>query len=196
MASQVELCNLAIRDLGGNSISQITENTKEAKLCNDYWNELVDELLEEYCWDFAKVWVALALDATYVFVDDRYLYAYALPSNYIKMSDTELGYNYEIRGQHIVTNEEDAEIEYIQRMTDVTKWPVHFRKAFVSLLRSRIAFGLARKGTDPKEWVLKYEQLDLPAAKTKDAQTGRPSKEVSRSHTDSTDTWLSKRPSS
>lgn len=193
MASQVDICNLALRDIGANPISSIEETSKEAKVCADYWSLLLDELLEEHPWDFAKKWVALALDGTHTFIDSRYDYAYTKPNDYIRMCDTELNFNYEVRGQLIVTNEEGAEIEYIWRITDTTKFPPYFIRALVSLLRSRICGPLAKKGSKTKDWKVEYYGVDLPRAKLHDARQGNPSASVKRSHTDATDTWLSSR---
>ncbi len=197
MASQVEICNLALNDLGANTISDITEGTKEANLCNDYWNLLLNEVLEAHKWDFAKKQVALALDASYTILNDTYDYAYQLPADYIRMSepldDPNQTVIYEIIDTHLLSNEEDLEIEYIARITDTTKFPSHFVICLAARLRASLAIPLSKKGTKGIDWMGLYFNVELPRAQTKDAQQGRPSAAARGLHTSDNDPWLSAR---
>ena len=54
MATQVDICNLALRRLGAQTISSITEGTKNADHCSAFWEYVLDEVLEDYPWNFAK----------------------------------------------------------------------------------------------------------------------------------------------
>lgn len=197
MASKVAICNLALTDLGANIIANLeTDSSKEAKNCRVYYDILVDRVLEAHHWDFAKTWVVLALDAGYVFVDDQYEYAYQKPADFIRFSRMENKASiFEVRGETIVSNLEDAEIEYIKRVSDSTLYPPHFVSALHSLLRAHLAIPLARKSSKGISWMRSYTEIDLPAAKLLDAQQGNPPIVSSTRHTDATDTWLSSRPS-
>jgi len=57
--SQVGICNLALRRLGAETISSISESTKNAEHCNTFWDYILDEVLSDYQWSFTKKVVAL-----------------------------------------------------------------------------------------------------------------------------------------
>ena len=59
MATQVDICNLALRRLGASEITTITEGTKNADHCNAFWTYILDEVLEDYSWGFARKTVTL-----------------------------------------------------------------------------------------------------------------------------------------
>lgn len=194
MPSQVDICNVAILDVGGNTINAIDEGSREAELCDHYWEMFVDEVLSEHTWNFAKQWVALAEEAGYSMVDSEYGYAYELPSDYVRMSRMEDKKSlYEVRGTTLLTNVEDCLIEYIKRVDDVMAFPPGFRMALIARLRAALAIPLARKGTKAIDWMNLYLSVDLPRAKTKDAMEGNQSEESLHQHTDENDTWLASR---
>ena len=57
--SQVDICNLALRRLGANTISSISESTKNAEYCNAFWSYILDEVFSDYAWSFVKKEVTL-----------------------------------------------------------------------------------------------------------------------------------------
>jgi hypothetical protein len=59
MATQVNICNLALRRMGEQPITLITDSTKRAEHCNAFWDYILDEVLEDYSWEFAKKIVSL-----------------------------------------------------------------------------------------------------------------------------------------
>ena len=48
MASQLGICNRALIILGAETINSLSENTKNAKLCNEIFDDVRDELLDEH----------------------------------------------------------------------------------------------------------------------------------------------------
>ena len=54
MASQVDICNLALKRIGATEISSISESEKNAEHCTVFWDYILDEVLEDYSWNFAK----------------------------------------------------------------------------------------------------------------------------------------------
>ena len=55
MATQVDICNLALRRIGANTITAIDESTKMAEHCNAFWSYALDEVLEAMPWNFSKM---------------------------------------------------------------------------------------------------------------------------------------------
>jgi len=195
MATNVQICNLALRGIGAKTIVALdsSDTSKESQVCQDIFAMLLDEVLDDHPWNFAKVWVALAEDAGYTFIDDIYEYAYQMPSGFIRMSKTEdRDLQYEIRGEYICSNEEDMEIEYIQRMDDPAKYPSHFVRALASRLRPELSASIKTK-FDPASLLRIYYELDLPRAMASDARLDNPSAEDALRHTNGTDTWISAR---
>ena len=54
MATQIDICNLALRRLGAQEIAAIDEGSKNADHCNAFWTYIIDEVLDDYSWNFAK----------------------------------------------------------------------------------------------------------------------------------------------
>jgi hypothetical protein len=54
MATQVNICNLALRRLGAREITAIDDGTKNADHCSAFWDYILDEVLDDYAWNFAK----------------------------------------------------------------------------------------------------------------------------------------------
>jgi len=59
MATQVNICNLALRRLGASVITAIDDGSKNADHCNAFWDYILDEVLEDYSWNFAQKIVTL-----------------------------------------------------------------------------------------------------------------------------------------
>ena len=54
MATQVNICNLALRMIGANTITAIDDGTKEAYYCSDFWSYIIEEVMEDYAWGFTQ----------------------------------------------------------------------------------------------------------------------------------------------
>jgi hypothetical protein len=83
MASQVDICNLALAHLGDNAtVSSIDppEGSAQAQHCKRFYSIALDSLLEMHYWNFSVRRVVLPLLTT---VWDQWKYAYAVPGNSI-----------------------------------------------------------------------------------------------------------------
>lgn len=188
---------MAILPLGGTAINDITEDdTIEANMCNEFWGIRLREVLSEHTWNFAKVWVNLAEDASYEFIDGEYTYAYILPADYVRVSRMEdKDTQYEVRANYIVTNEGDeTAFEYIALIEDVSKYPSWFVSALVGRLQVDLARPLSAKKSLSTDYYLEvYEKFILPKAKLRDAQEGKSSEDSMHRHTEENDSWLNAR---
>ena len=112
--SKVSLCNLALRRVGEQTITSLTEVTKNAKLCNELYQETLEEVLRNHTWNCAKFRVELAQDAdtpTY-----GWTYQYSLPVDprcvrVLRMEDTES--EWVIEGTKLLTDEGTVKILYV-----------------------------------------------------------------------------------
>jgi len=76
MASVVEICNQALSAVGGKSINDITEASREAQLCNLHYESSRDQVLSETDWGFNTELVALAEVAGVTVFDWSRVFAY------------------------------------------------------------------------------------------------------------------------
>lgn len=152
MASEIDICNLALARLGDNAtVASIDppEGSPQAEHCARFYPMARDSLLEMHAWGFATWRVMLAKLA----VDSRgWAFAYARPNDALKMLgvlpatapndgetqpyETESGAN---GASIILTNQENASARYIARVTDTTKFSPLFVDALAWLLASYLA---------------------------------------------------------
>jgi hypothetical protein len=168
MASKIEICNLALSEIGSDTIVSLDDNAKEARLCRLYFDRTRDRLLRSHDWNFARKRQDLALlSDTY----SKWTYAYAYPSDCICVREIYNGnaessyanglYNrdasrfratlkveYEIATDSdkdqklILTDYPEAELIYTSRVTNPTLWDEGFVDAMVYLLAARLAVPL------------------------------------------------------
>jgi hypothetical protein len=156
MASEVQICNLALSNVGNRgrvaSISPV-DGSAEADYCASFFGLARNEMLEMFDWTFARKRVALALLATNP--SSLWLYAYSLPSDCLKPrrvltsngateQDSE---PFDIEGTTLLTNKQYAELSYTRTVTDAGLFPPSFVTALGYLLSSYLA-GPLLKGID------------------------------------------------
>lgn len=82
MASQIEICNLALTELGQPHITSLAFNSESARFFSANYENLLLAALRSHVWGFAKARAALpALTTTPPF---QYAYEYALPEGYLR----------------------------------------------------------------------------------------------------------------
>lgn len=138
--TETSICNLALIEIGADRISNLTQDKKEAKLCNRFYERDRDYLLRRHEWNFATERVELAQ------LDDApiadYSYQYQLPTDpkCLRILEvTESLSKWVVEGDYLLINDSAVEIRYIKRVID----PAKFDSAFVELLAARIAMHLA-----------------------------------------------------
>lgn len=166
MASEVEICNLALSHVGADSIQSLDDKTKEANKCKLHYGPDRDAVLGKHRWSFATKRVILALLSETV---TGWEFAYQYPSDCLKAREIYNDLN-NVTGlaQHhhchdhihtpidripfevmlkedgsskmVVTDKEDAELVYTAKVTD----PNIFDTQFIDALSWKLASNLAR----------------------------------------------------
>ena len=85
MTSVVEICNSAINSLGASNITALTENAKNARLCNQRYEPIRDAVFRTHYWNCLIKRVQLAADTTTPAYE--YDYQYTLPADTIDLLD-------------------------------------------------------------------------------------------------------------
>jgi hypothetical protein len=161
MTSVVSICNLALSNLGKDNISSITEQSAEARACNQFYDLTRDLLLQGYPWRFAGATQSMA-EVTNA-KPGQWAYAYQRPVDCLKVrwvrpeySETEqpalslqdeLSVPYEIEGETIYCDLSPAFLRFTSRLTDPTKFPPLFVDALAWHLAVRLSMPMTR---DPK----------------------------------------------
>lgn len=175
MASEVEICNLALNSLGQTiPIANLTERSKEAKLCATHYPQVRDELLSMHPWPFARKAQALVLVADAPLIGWEYQYAYpqtclrawrVCREDGIRQTWRDLCLSWDWHGQRyatmdvpfeltsgsqqtcLATDLEDAYLLFTSKVTDTNRFSPLFVNALAQMLASRLAMPLA---VDPR----------------------------------------------
>src|SRR5210317_1511007 len=124
MASVVDLCNSALNLLGASTISALTDDTKNARLCNQRYETVRNRIFRSHPWNCLIKRVQLAQDSSAPVIE--FSYQYTLPSDCLRVLKIHNGttdsiqsdMEYKIEGRNIVTNEGTVYIIYIAKITD------------------------------------------------------------------------------
>lgn len=143
-ASDVDVANGALVKIGINTLTSLSDNSKEGRLCNlrYYYNR--DMLLRSHPWNFAKKRVSLAVSAT---VPEYYWeYQFPLPSDLLKLLDNDLNDNDEwvLEGGNFLCHVNVLNILYIFRQTDPTQFDPSFQEALEWKLATDLAYSLVQ----------------------------------------------------
>lgn len=159
--SAVDLCNLALGELGAKTISTITTpKTNEENICARHYDATRRAVLRMHIWNFAKRRVILPRSGAPAF---DFTDQYPLPVDYIRFAeakietDGDIGKDdYDIADGFYMANAEGAasvKFAYIYDHITITKWDPLFLRLFVLYLAKDMSFELTRK-TAVKESIL------------------------------------------
>ena len=141
MASVVDICNGALNQLGATTILSLTEDSKNARLCNARYTQIRDALFRTHSWNCIQVRASLAKDATapaWGFTSSFTLPGDCLRLLYIVDFDS----NYKVEGRKILSNTSTMKILYVSRITDPNEYDELLRETLSAALGADIAFGV------------------------------------------------------
>ena len=141
MASVVDICNGALNQLGATTILSLTEDSKNARLCNARYTQVRDGIFRSHPWNCLQLRTSLAKDATapaWGFTAQFTLPADCLRLLYIIDYDS----NYKVEGRKILSNTSTMKILYISRVTDPNQYDELLRETLSAALAADIAYGI------------------------------------------------------
>lgn len=156
MASVVEICNRALSNIGNSrSINSLNEASKEAGECSLHFDACRDSVLADFDWNFATKRVALADTGA---PPPDWQYAYRYPTDCVRITEImvpgvrnptasqrisyEVGADADGTGKLIYTDQEDAWLKYVGRVTDVNMYDAIFAEALAWRLAAAINMAL------------------------------------------------------
>ena len=169
-STDLAICNDALLLLGNNAIDDLTDDTKAAKLCTQYYQRTVDSVIRAYTWNCATVRsdeLTATTDPTFGFSN-----AYTLPADclrVLKMYDDDT-YKYRVENGALLCDEGTAQITYLKRIGAEDMDPL-LAEAVAARLAATIAFSLTNSVSAAEAmWKLYKDKLD--EAQTTDAFEG------------------------
>ena len=157
MASVVDICNGALNQLGASTILSLTEDSKNARLCNSRYTQVRDALFRTHPWNCLQARLELAAST-----DSPawgFTYAYTLPANCLRLLRV-LDYdsNYKVEGRKILSNASTMKILYIARITDPNEYDELLRETLSAALGADIAYAVTSNNTTSQNMILSYQE--------------------------------------
>jgi len=141
MASVVDICNGALNQLGASTILSLTEDSKNARLCNARYTQVRDSLFRSHPWNCIQKRVQLASDTDTPAWG--FSYQFTLPSDCLRVLNIEnYDHDYKVEGRKIVANIATMKILYIARIEDPNQYDEILRETLSSALGADIAYAI------------------------------------------------------
>ena len=164
MASTVDICNSALNLLGASTISALTDDSKNARLCNQRYEPVRNRVFRSHAWNCLHKRVQLAQNTTAPVVE--YSYAYALPSDSLRVLKIHTGTNdsinseidYKLEGRNIVTNEGTVYLVYIALITDPNEYDTYLQESISHQLAADIAYAVTNNATLAKNYMQRADE--------------------------------------
>ncbi len=184
MSSVIDICNLALVDLGASTIASLSENSTEARACYSYYDITRKTTLRDHPWSFATKFKSLSLLSG---EDDKpgwdYIYLYPTDCLYL-LGLYELDSSAKVRRSNhdyertlsdagnnnvILTNVENAYMKYVVNIELTSLFP----SDYILMLRTLLAANICQSITGDmklKDKLYSYYLEGLRKAKIADAQ--------------------------
>jgi hypothetical protein len=173
--------------LGAATISALTENSKDARLCNRRFETVRDAVLRSHPWNTAIIRAEIAKDSAAPAFG--FSYQYTLPTDpyclrvlsfwnsnvnsEIAAYDSQV--MYKIEGRKILSDEGTCKITYIGRITDTEQYDAMLSNTIAHRLAVETAYAITGSTTVAQQMQALYEQR-LREARSMDAMEGYPDK--------------------
>ena len=164
MASVVNICNSALNLIGASTISALTEDTKNARLCNQRYEPVRNRVFRSHNWNCLIKRVQLAANSTDPVME--YDKSYALPSDCLRVLKIHNGttdsiasnLDYKIEGKNIVTDQTTVYIVYIALDTDPNNYDVYLREAISHQLAADLAYAITNNATLSNNYMARADE--------------------------------------
>tara|TARA_Y100000310_G_C20373460_1_gene664625 strand:+ start:146 stop:724 length:579 start_codon:yes stop_codon:yes gene_type:complete len=164
MASTVDICNSALNLLGASTISALTEDTKNARLCNQRYEPIRNRVFRSHNWNCLIKRVELAQDSTGPVIE--YTYGYTLPSDCLRVLKVHNGttdsiasaLDYKVEGRKIVTDEGTVYLVYVALDTDPTNYDSYLYEAVSHQLAADLAYAITNNSTLANQYMSRADE--------------------------------------
>ena len=164
MASIVDICNSALNLLGASTISALTEDSKNARLCNQRFEPVRNRVFRSHNWNCLITRVQLAQDTTGPVVE--YTYSYTLPTDCLRVLKIHNGttdsiasnLDYKVEGRKIVTNEGTIYLVYIALDTDPNTYDSYLAESISHQLAADLCYAITNNSTLANNYMARADE--------------------------------------
>ena len=180
MTSVVSICNSALNILGANNIIALTEDSKNARLCNQRYIPIRNAVFREHHWNCLVKRIELARDTATP--THEFSYQYQLPADCIKVinigglhngtsSNLDGGQIFKVEGRKIVTDEEQIFLVYSSIVEDVTEYDSLLVESISQRLAAELCYAITSSTSLANSLKAEYQEK-LRLARHADATEG------------------------
>lgn len=178
MASEVDICNMAILQCGAQNtrIISLTEDSDNARLCSQFYPIVRDAMLRSHPWNCAIHRRTITVLSETPVAD--YDYQYQMPANPWCLRVLQVGerldnppIEWRPEGRKILCDEGTSiKLAYIKRITDTNDFDALLVDAITLKLAIKLAMPLTSNPQIKAELIKELEFMTLPEARTIDGQ--------------------------
>lgn len=156
-SSKTDIANRALSKIGDSRVSNInTDGTEKALIIREMYDQVRDNMLRSYPWNFAIKRSQLAKDGTAPAWG--YSNRFQLPSDFLALLEIKNQPDYKLESDYILTDEgAPLYIKYVRKVTSEGLFDPSFVEAFSSMLAIEICEPLTQSNTK-KELLLKQHE--------------------------------------
>ena len=164
MASVVDICNSALNLLGASTISALTEDSKNARLCNQRFEPIRDRMFRSHAWNCLTKRVELAKDSAAPVVE--FANQYTLPTDCLRVLKIHNGttdsiksdMEYKIEGRKIKTNEGTVFLVYVALDTDPNNYDAYVQESISHQLAADLAYAVTNNATLANNYMARADE--------------------------------------
>ncbi len=173
--TKTSLINKALTIAGASPITNITDDTNNARIVNRVYEIALKSILGECRWNFCTERALLVSSATtkaWYYTDE--ICVYVRPSTCIRIFGTnDDDAEWREEGDLIISDTTGLGIIYTYYLDDPSKYPSAFVEAFIDKLCSDIGYMIINNKEAASAFLEKYEKVSLPKATAENAQVGK-----------------------
>ena len=156
MASIVDICNGSLNQLGATTIVSLTEDSKNARLCNARFTQIRDSVFRSHPWNCLQK--RLELSSSTDTPAWGYSFKYDLPGDCLRLLRI-LDYDsdHKVEGRSILSNNSSMKILYISRVTDPNQYDENLRETLSAALAADIAYAITSNNTTQQNMIAIYQ---------------------------------------
>ena len=164
MASIVDICNSALNLLGASTISALTDDSKNARLCNQRYENVRDRVFRSHAWNCLTKRVQLAQDSDAPVIE--YTYQYTLPTDCLRVLKVHNGttdsiasaIDYKVEGRKIKSDEGTIYLIYIAIDTDPNNYDSYLRESIAHQLAADLAYAITSNATLANNYMARADE--------------------------------------
>lgn len=170
--SKVSIVNKALRHLGANKITSLSDGSFEAQCASNAYEDSLRSILSECCWKFATQRTMLnKLDIDPAWNENGMSNYFQLPADLIEIfgvkDETAI---WTREGDKIISNTNSFGIKYVYYCDDTAKYTPAFIDAFACLLAATMCYDITNSNDKTMTLLGLYKGEFLPIAKSKNAK--------------------------